>query len=229
MPDEIDPSGEQQLNTNPSAMEIFAWLYACLTGDGTLLHTVGEIKATNLVAIGYAPLLFCGIPGNPNALPLDGKKLGRCLVRWAEEIAAAIQDNELNARHPDGWMLARHGETITPDWLLSWSELGNWSYLKHGLSIGEAPSEIEKNASGRPKPSTALPTTYLRIIRALTKALADSHPNSMKKRDDSILVGTGKEENTPSGVVGHLIDKGYAIGVKNSCLQTHISNALKAE
>jgi len=182
MPDEVDPSGEQQPNANPSAREILAWLLTCFGGDGTplLRNTVGEIKATNLVPIGYAPLLFCGTPGNPHAWPRDGEKLRRCLVRWVEEIATAIQDDELTARHPDSWMLARNGEPITPDWLLSWSDLDNWSYSKHGLSIGGAPSEIEKNASGRPKPSTApstkpLGTTERTSLLVIIAALCKQH------------------------------------------------------
>ena len=227
MPADLDTSGEQQ--PNALLREILAWLQTCIRGDGAplLQNTVGEIQATNLVPIGYAPLLFCGTPGNPNALPRNGEKLGRCLVKWAEEIATAIQDDELTARHPDGWMRARHGEKITAEWLLSWSELGHWAYSTHDLSIGVTPSNIQEVATQNPL-SPRAETTYLKIIAALVNALADEHPGTMKKSNGSVLVGTSKDTGD-SGVVGHLIKNRYVTDLKTGALERHIGRAIKGE
>ena len=82
--------------------------------------------------------------------------------------------------------------------------------------------------SDYPVPGDRAQTTYLNIIAALVNALADSHPGTMKKSNGSVLVGTSKDTGD-SGVVGHLIGKGYAVGVKRSALETHIGKAIKGE
>ena len=50
----------------------------------------------------------------------------------------------------------------------------------------------------------------------------------MKKSNGSVLVGTSKDTGD-SGIVGHLLSKGYAVGVKRSALETHIGKAIKGE
>lgn len=163
------------------------------------------------------------------------------LLRMSDMFIGAILAGELDPRHPiTGIKFSDHkaDDLGLPDltWSLYPEELQAFALKTWGLPVytdaelkGEPSSTAPNTSDQDAEPGQRSITTYLRIIRALTKALADSHPNSMKKRDDTILVGTGKEEDTPSGVVGHLINKGYAVGVKSSCLQTHISNALKAE
>lgn len=82
--------------------------------------------------------------------------------------------------------------------------------------------------SDHPVPSDRAQTTYLKIIAALVKALADAHPGTMKKSNGSVLVGTSKDTGD-SGIVGHLVSKGYADGVKRSALESHIGKAIKGE
>lgn len=168
-------------------------------------------------------------------------RAGRLVVHMSDIFIKAILESELDPRHPrTGIKFSDHkaDDLGLPDltWSLYPEELQAFALKTWGLPVytdaelkGEPSSTAPNTSDQDAEPGQRSITTYLRIIRALTKALADSHPNSMKKRDDTILVGTGKEEDTPSGVVGHLINKGYAVGVKSSCLQTHISNALKAE
>ncbi len=82
--------------------------------------------------------------------------------------------------------------------------------------------------SDHPAPGDRAQTTYLNIIAALANALADAHPGTMKKSNGNVLVGTSKDTGD-SGVVGHLVGKGYAVGVKRSALETHIGKAIKGE
>ena len=142
----------------------------------------------------------------------------------------AILTGELVPRHPR--TLIKHGDPKgvgLPDltWQLFPEELEAFSLRTWGRTVyteAEVPSKIDLDEA----PGPISKKTYLRIIKALTRALADSHPNAMKKADGNILVGTVRDTGD-SGVVGHLVKHEYAIEVKRATLETYIGTALKAE
>lgn len=77
----------------------------------------------------------------------------------------------------------------------------------------------------RPSKNTQNETLY-EVIRALSIALSEAHPDTLKKKDGRPLVGSDKPGGT-SGIVGHLI-AGKHTHLKSSCLEGHISRALKS-
>ena len=101
-------------------------------------------------------------------------------------------------------------------WQLFPEELEAFSLRTWGRTVyteAEVPSKIDLDEA----PGPISKKTYLRIIKALTRALADSHPNAMKKADGNILVGTVRDTGD-AGVVGHLVKHEYAIEVKSATL-----------
>lgn len=125
--------------------------------DG-LTNAVIAIQASNLVPLWYVPLLFCGVPGNPNLLPEDKQCLVRCLVRWAKLMARAIACDELSAREPNGWSILAQDETVTADCLVYMGDLDQWAGARHGLSI------FPEKVPGKPledRPSLNIPAVTL--------------------------------------------------------------------
>lgn len=95
-----------------------------------------NIPVCRLVPLYWAPLLFCGTPGDPNKLPTDKTATGRCMEQWATAILDAAQQGELWARDPDSWMPLNDREPITPRALIGWRELDDWAMHRFGLSAG---------------------------------------------------------------------------------------------
>ncbi|WP_373508281.1 hypothetical protein [Thiocapsa sp.] len=136
------------------------------------------MRTTDLVPLWYAPLLFCGEPGKPEAF-IQGDnqgvfKSGRCMVRWVELIARAVDCGELPAREPDGLSVMDKGETITPNHLVYWRELEAWAKDRHGLSAGFSTMKELENRSNPVNPidkplGEVERRTLLTIIAALAQ------------------------------------------------------------
>lgn len=137
----------------------------------------GEMHTTGLVPLWYAPLLFCSEPGEPLGFLDDDRrtiKVGRCLPRWVELVARAVERGELRAREPDGLSVLDPDEPVTPDCLLAWPELDEWAKDRHRLPAGFLTMNELKNQS-RPVNPLDKPLrdverrTLLTIIAALAQ------------------------------------------------------------
>ncbi|MBK1724701.1 hypothetical protein CKO23_21180 [Thiocystis violacea] len=114
------------------------------------------------------------------------------------------------------------------------------AYVKALRQLGIEHAWMDATPKPQPKfppddePSPATHRTYLNIVAALSKALADerarSHPDgsvhSLKHSDGRVKVGHGKDSG-PSGIVGHLMGGYTSLG--RSCLEARISEALKQD
>jgi hypothetical protein len=105
------------------------------------------------------------------------------------------------------------------DRMVAPSEFARWAAGKgfDTRSLGDKPIETESHA-----PATG--TTPNRIIRALVLALADAHPDTLKK-DGRPFIGYATDTGH-CGIVGHLID-GKFTDLKTRALENAISKALK--
>lgn len=127
------PDGRKKSPEHALAKEMLATTSGALDGIGKIAK---QIIQTKMVPLHYAPWLFCGCAGDPQSLPIDGASVGRCLIKWAIEIARAVIDHDLLARDQDSWMILRADDQITAQSLVSWAELEQWAFASHGLSSG---------------------------------------------------------------------------------------------
>lgn len=160
-----------------------------------LTDVVTEITTTRLVPLWYAPLLFCGVPGKPNAFPAhdapSAHKLGRCLVRWITLIANAVERGELLAREPDGWSVIDDDDPVTSDCLLYWGELDYWAINHHGLSSGCPTVEELKDMEARLNPASPQIPDDWRTDETLLKS---------DKQDRAVLAAIKAKGWNPLGV-----------------------------
>ncbi len=151
---------------------------------GNLAAMQGEwadMRTTGLVPLWSVPALFCGEPGKPDAF-LEGDdqavfKFGRCLLRWVEVIARAVERGDLRAREPDGLSVLDKGETVTPDCVVRWRDLELWAMQQHGLSVGFPPPEettdptpASNSADWRTDPALLKSEKQDRAVRAVLEA-----------------------------------------------------------
>lgn len=108
-----------------------------------------KIEETRLIPLWYCPFMFCGTPGKPKKLPSDRQTLGKCFIRWASEIARAVNDEEIWTRDPAGWMVQYDAADVTPESLVAWAEFDQWARNAHGLNTGylEFIAEFEKHGA----------------------------------------------------------------------------------
>lgn len=141
-----------------------------------LFQVAHKIRETRLIPLWYCPFMFCGTPGEPEKPPGCGSAMGRCLVKWAEEITRAVNDQELWTRDPDAWLVQHDAGEITPASVVSWAELEQWARDRHGLGTGyEEPAaretkenQLYKNVRND-EPDPRHRRTLLRVIAALMK------------------------------------------------------------
>jgi hypothetical protein len=126
--------------TDPSRLgiEIGDRLAEWLTGNPDAMQGAwADLRATGLVSLWSAPLLFCGEPSAFLAGDDQGVfKFGRCLVRWVAVIARAAERGEFQAREPDGLSVMDKDEILTPDCVVRCCDLEQWAMRRHGLSVG---------------------------------------------------------------------------------------------
>ena len=102
--------------------------------EGHLISTIQFIHDNHLIPIWYAPFMFCGKPGDPQALP-DPQEMGPCLRKSARVIAWMVVEDILPARDPDTWMPLSF-EPVTPNWLVKWGDLEEAAAEYMGLMTG---------------------------------------------------------------------------------------------
>ena len=147
---------------------------------GRLKRAIQGIHDTHLIPIWYAPFMFCGKPGDPQALP-DPEALWPCLRKSARVIAWMVVEDILPARDPDTWMPLAF-EPVTPDWLVKWSDLEEAAIEHMGLRTGYL--EALENGSTQAAPSVVgdcLPHNAKKNYHRLILALASMAGLSLEK------------------------------------------------
>jgi len=183
-PDEVSRFEQEMLKRLAEALK-----------EGHLKSAIQCIHDNHLIPIWYAPFMFCGKPGDPQALP-NPQEMGPCLRKSARVIAWMVVEDILPARDPDTWMPLAF-EPVTPDWLVKWSDLEEAAIEHMGLRTGY----IEALEGGTAEVSLYNPNKSAKLA-VLERAAIKFWGNADVKEPDTYP--------KTNAIIAWLVERGYS-------------------